>query len=324
MPFRLRALSCFVALLGVFIGRSSLAGPADEKALPADAKWYVHLDVEALRGTVLFQKALEFAKAQIPLEEQLGMLKQMIGVNPLTDISGITVYNNNFDKDVAAILIYAKVDQATLAGAVAQNPNYAETDYNKHKVLTWVDANDGKKKAGCFYKDGLIIMGDKSETVQMAVDVLDGTRPAGSALVKTPAKGSFLNASAHLGLAKDQVVSRMLSNTEAATATAGEVDGVFNVSVSLVAKTAEAAGQIRAMVDGTKAMIALGDSPSAAKLIQMVKVSTEGAKLVASFEHDSKDLIETLKKLGEEKKAKDVKNNQAPVTDPNKPAPGGL
>jgi len=315
-----------LALLTLCGARPALAAPAVAKHLPADTKWYIHLDAEAFRQTVLFQQVFDFAKVQLPLDEQLAALKQMIGVNPITDISGITIYNNSFDKDVAAILIYAKIDQGLLAGAVAQNPDYKEVDYNKHKLLTWTDANDGKKKAGCFYNADLILMADKPETVQLAIDVLDGVKPAGSALVKSPVKNSFLNASANLGLSNDQNASRLLSNTEAATASAGESNGVFNVTMNLVAKTAEQGAQIRQMVEGVKAMAALGaaETPTVGKLLQQVKVTADGPRLTAIFDHDSKDVIETLKKLDAEKKAKEAKAPQAPARDPNTPVPGGL
>ena len=54
---------------------------------------------------------LDAVKAQYPLEDTLDQLKAGIGVNPLTDVTGVTVYNTSFEKDVAAVIIYAKVDQ---------------------------------------------------------------------------------------------------------------------------------------------------------------------------------------------------------------------
>ncbi len=305
-----RLAGCAAVLAMTFAGTTALAGAANAKHLAADTKWYIHLDVEAAKETVLYTQMLDVAKQQFPLEETLAQLKAAIGVNPLTDISGITIYNNSFEKDVAAILIYAKVDQNMLANAVAQNPNYKETDYNKHKVMTWTDPNDGKTKTGSFYGDGLVIMADKVDTLKAAMDVLDGAKPAGSELVKTPAKGSFLNASAKLGEANDPNMSKLLSATDAATATISEVGGILNVSLNLTAKTPEQATQARTMLEGIKAMGQLGaaDVPTAAGLIRSVKLAVDGAKINISFEHDSKEIIQTLQKLDAEKKAKDARN----------------
>jgi len=46
---------------------------------------------------------LDVVRAQFPLEDTLDQVKQALGVNPLTDITAITVYNNSFQKDIAAV-----------------------------------------------------------------------------------------------------------------------------------------------------------------------------------------------------------------------------
>ena len=51
--------------------------------------------------------------------------------------SGATIYNNTFEKDVAGVIIYAKYDKTQLSTALAQSPNYAESDYGAHKIATW-------------------------------------------------------------------------------------------------------------------------------------------------------------------------------------------
>ena len=77
-------------------------------------------------------------------QEMATQLKATIGVNPLTDITAITIYNNSFEKDAAAIIAYAKVDGGLLNNVLAQNPDYKETPYGKHLLLAWTDNNDGK------------------------------------------------------------------------------------------------------------------------------------------------------------------------------------
>jgi hypothetical protein len=293
--------------------RPAYAGPANPRHDAADAKWNNHLDFEAAKQTALYAQVLDIVKAQFPLEETVAQLKQFIGVNPLTDITAVTIYNNSFEKDVAAVLIYAKVDRALLLQAIAQNPDYKEIEYGKHTINQWTDNNDGKTKVGSFHGDGLIVMGDKLETVKMALDVLDGAKPADSPLVKEPAKGAFLYASADLAQSDDKNVSQLLSNSEAATAYLGERDGNFVVSLNLAAKTPEQANQLKSVLDGVKAFGQLGarELPTAANLISKVQVAVDGNKVVASFTHDSKTLLQTLKKLDEENKAKQKKAQQA-------------
>jgi hypothetical protein len=302
-----------LALMVVAWPRPTLAEPANAKHIAADAKWYLHLDFEAAKQTAIYAQVLEIVKAQFPLEDTVAQLKQFIGVNPLTDITGVTVYNNSFEKDVAAVLIYAKVDRALLLQAIAQNPDYKEVEYGKHTLNQWTDNNDGKTKVGCFYGDGVIMMADKMDTLKMAVDVMDGSKPAGSVLLKEPAKGAFLYASADLAQSDDKNVSQLLSNSEAATAYVGERDGNFVVSLNLTAKTADQAAQLKSVLDGVKAFGQLGarELPTAANLISKVQIAVDGSKVIASFTHDSKTLLQTLQKLDEENKAKQKKAKQA-------------
>jgi hypothetical protein len=239
----------------------------------------------------------------------VGQLKAGIGVNPLTDITAVTVYNNSFEKDVAAVVIYAKIDTTQLNNALAQNPDYKETVYGKHLLLGWTDNNDGKPKTGCFYGDGIILMADKVETLKLAVDVIDGAKPAGSSLVRAQAKGVFLCAAADLAQTNDPNVSQLLSNSEAATASVAEVDGKLQITVNLTAKAPEQAAQIKKMLDGVAAFgqLATRELPSVAALLNQVSVTADGSKVIATFQHDSKTLLQTLQKIDQENKNKAAK-----------------
>ena len=299
-------LSLALFTLVSLLPHPTLAGGANAKHLPADARWYIHLDVEAARKTALYAQALDLVKAQFPLEEVAAQLKSQIGVNPLTDITAVTVYNNSFAKEVAAVVIYARVDAGLLNNAIAQNPGYKETAYGKHTLLEWTDNNDGKQKNGCFYGDGIVLMADKPDTLKLAVDTLDGAHPAGSALVKPAPPGAFLYGSADLAQSDDKNVSQLLSNSEAANAHVAEQDGNLVLTVNLTARTTEQAAQIKKMIDGVKAFgqLATRDFPTASSLIEKLQVVADGAKVTATFQHPSSTILQTLQKLDQEKKAK--------------------
>jgi hypothetical protein len=298
-------VTCLSLLMLTFV-RPALAGPVDPKHLAADTKWFIHLDFDAAKKTDVYAQALDAVKAQFPLESTLNQLKAGIGVNPLTDITGVTIYNTSFEKDVAALIVYAKVDQDMLQLAVSNNPDYKQVAYGKHTLHTWTDNNDGKTKTGCFYGDGMILMADKVETLKMALDVLDGTKTSGSALVKEPAAGAFLYGAADLALLDDKNVSQLLSNSEAATASISEAEGKVVVSVNLTAKNAATAAQLKKLLDGVQAfgVLQTRDLPTVSELIQSVDIANEGAKIVATFKHDSKTILQTLQKLDEENKEK--------------------
>ena len=305
----------FAAVLVVLLMVSGRAGadPVDAKNVAQDAKWYLHLDFAAAKGTVLYSTVLEAVRARFPLDDTLAQVKAFLGVDPLADITGVTVYNTSFEKDVAAVLLHGQITPGPIQAALSNNPDYKETAYNKHTILSWTDNNDGKHKTGCFYAPGLVVMADREETLRMAVDVLDGAKPGGSALVKGPAAaaGTFLYGSADLAASEDRKVGQLLSNTEAATASVGEVDGKATVTLRLTAKSAETAGQIMKMADGLIAFGTLAtsrDYPTAAGLLKEVRVTNDGTHITAMFTHDSKTVVETLKKLDAEKKGAAAKD----------------
>ena len=109
-------------------------------------------------------------------------------------------------------------------------------------------------------------------------------------------------------------MSQLLSNSDAANASAIETDGNVVLTVNLTAKTPEQAEQIKNMLGGLKAFVELAskETPTAATLVRQVQVTQDGAKIVAIFKHEAKTLLETLQKFDQENKAKAAKA-QAPA-----------
>ena len=301
---RMTAAACLMLLPALAVS----ADPVVAKHIAKDAKWYIHLDFAAAKQTVLYSSVLDAVRAHFPLDDTLAQIKQFLDVDPLTDISGATVYNTSFEKDVAAIILYAKVNPERFAQVLGQNPDFGQKTYNNHALLSWTDNNDGKHKNGCFYAPGVVLMADREETLKMAVDVMDGAKPAESPLAKRPeAAGAFLYASADLAQAPDQNVSQLLSNSEAATACLGETEGKLKLSVNITAKSPQTGAQLKKLLDGVKAfgeLAASRDMPTAAALLQQVELTADGTHLSASFSHDSKTLLQTIQKLDAEHKAK--------------------
>src|SRR5258706_15012782 len=104
----MRHLIACIALL--LLAPLASAGPVNSKHVPADAKWYLHLDLEAAKETALFNQVLDAVKLQFPIEEVVAQLKAGIGGKPLTDTTAVTVYNHSFEHDVAAVVIYAQIE----------------------------------------------------------------------------------------------------------------------------------------------------------------------------------------------------------------------
>ena len=311
---RLFALLFASLMLVASPARQALAAGVNAKHVASDAKWYVHLDADAARQSTLYTAVLDSLRAQFPIDDAVAQIKQVIGVDLLKDISGVTIYNTSFEKDVAAVLVYAKVDKTLLTQAIASNPNHKDETYGKHLIHIWTDDNDGKTKTAAFWGDEVVVMGDKSATLKAALDVLDDQKKGGSELIKEQKKGTFAYAAAHLSQSPDQNVSQLLSNTEAVQASAGESDGNLLVNLNLTAKTADQASQLMKILEGVKAFADFGmkDTPVTQGLIRKVKVAADGAKISLSFSNEAKSLLEVLQKVDQEHKAKAAKEAAKP------------
>src|SRR5688572_16390201 len=109
------------ATLAVVVGAlfEAAAGPLKIENVASDAKWVVHLDVEALRESKLGSHLISnFLQPKI---DETGFLKKANLSIHLTNISSVTAYGPNFEKDGEGVLLLktsadVKKDLDTLVG----------------------------------------------------------------------------------------------------------------------------------------------------------------------------------------------------------------
>ena len=272
------------------------AGP-NPKHVAADAKWYLHLDLEALRTTELYKLVRAEVEKQFNLEEALAAIKQAAGVDPLNDIQGVTLYNTTHEQNVGGAIFYANIDQELLLKALSQNPTYGQQKYGEYTVHTWQDK--GKTPAGVFYKEGVVVVGDKIETLKVLIDVLDGKKAGGSELVKERPGTFMLGAAKGLAELADRPNAKFLANAESMELAMSEKAGKLAGSLAMTMVSAERAAQVKNMAEGVKSWVAF--NPDAPKevidMVGKITLSVDGARVVAAFEQNSADFLKQLKNL---------------------------
>src|SRR5688500_16442475 len=119
------AASASAALLAT-AAISAIAGQLDQSKVPSDAKWVVHVDFDAFRksgvGNHFVTKFLEPKISENDLFK-----KANLSIN-LTNISGLTAYGPNFEKDGDGVLLLSttadvKKDMDTLVGMASLSGN---------------------------------------------------------------------------------------------------------------------------------------------------------------------------------------------------------
>lgn len=250
-------------LLG--LGTPAGAAPLDRRQVATDAKWLVHLDFDAMRAAKTAQgiqeKWLSGAVARRRLEE----VQRTIGMDPLRDLRSITLYGTRFTRSTGVVLVRAKMDRQRLLGLLKHEPSHRITSYGDYELHRWTQ-NKGKQDehtvTGCFHGAETLVLGRVAAEVKTALDVLDAKVPhlteANSLLSEQAPEGTVLQARA-AGLAEADlpVQSPISRQIDGLSLVVGEHEGEVFALARLVAKTNEAAGQIRSVLEGFLALARL-------------------------------------------------------------------
>ena len=210
------------ALLLLSLLASSLlqAGQFDHTRVPANAEWYLHLDLEQLReskfGDVVIR---EVSKNH---QDGIAKIEGLFKLNPLEDLHDVTLFGDG-KQDHAAILIKGEMDRAYLEKTIVNADDYRVKAHGDIVIHTWMDDSGTKRQNAAFYGPDLLIFSDKGNLVKLALDTLSKTKPH-LAKDENVFEGEFLHAHANIqkiALADDDG-SRLVRKAEQVTITLQE------------------------------------------------------------------------------------------------------
>ncbi len=249
-----------VVVLGVttFVRAAALDG----KRVPEDAKWLVHVDMDAIRGSKTWKNVVEGL-----LEKNAGFQTAVQNVQLFTgfrfpqDLHDVTLYGQAFSEEAGVVVIHVTVDSSALLSQLALAPGYECFKHGEHEVHAWQDK--GKQLYGSFQSKSVAVIGRSRENVEKAIDVLDGRSAAvkaGAGLAEG-AKGAVLAYVGGSGLAElqklQQAKTPLLNEAELAWVSIGEQEESVVVRAAVGTKTSQTAQQMKALLDGLKAMVSL-------------------------------------------------------------------
>ncbi|MCL4190817.1 MAG: hypothetical protein KJZ87_03660, partial [Thermoguttaceae bacterium] len=97
------------------IAAFSWAAPLDPKVVSGEAKWVVHLDVDAMRDSSLVRTAYQEFVDKCPLAKvalpALDAARAQIGFDPRTDLHGLTLYGSQVGKEEGVLIVFADANQ---------------------------------------------------------------------------------------------------------------------------------------------------------------------------------------------------------------------
>ncbi len=172
-------LGLVMAVVLGFVG-TLRAAPVDLKQVDGNAKWVVHVDLDAGRGSTVLMNAYQFLLEKHPEAEIILAKVREDGKFDPGDLHGITFYGDQFQKEQGVAIVNAKVDEQVLLEKVKNALDHRVSTYGKHELHTWTHAKGSRHErsmTGTFFKPDLLVFGSSADQVMAALDVLDGTKP---------------------------------------------------------------------------------------------------------------------------------------------------
>jgi len=293
------------------------AAPVDLRGVSADAKWLVHVDVDAVKASQFVERAGREVVNKWPRAKQaVTLVRDRIGMDPTKDLQGVTFYGDQIKKRTGVVLVHASLDQDRLLEKLEAAPDYRTSSYGSHTLHTWTHDKGTRREAtvtGCFAGTSLLVLGPSAANVMAALDVLDGKLPnlAGgdSSLAAPVPKGTaVLIRAVDLDQTQLPVKSPLVKQSKALSLVVGENEGTVFAKGTLVAASSEIAERMTKVAEGLLAMATLqaADQPEAIDAINAIQISTQGATVTVAAEASADELwqcAEKIRRLIEAKRA---------------------
>jgi len=294
----------------VFLGMtgSVQAEPLDLKHVAADAQWLGHVDVDAMRDSIIVQNAYKkHMEKDKGAKARLAFVEQVTGMNPTTDLHGITFYGKELGKHTGVMIAHAKVDQKRMAAAAQAVPGHKSEEHGSHKILSWTHKSPRGERtvATAFHGDEQIVIASSVDQLKEALEVIAGEAPsvANDAPLagKSPAGTTLLMRVEGVAKADLPVKCRVAKQTEAFRFVTGEHDGKSFYRARAEMTNEDIAQQLQDVVKGARAMglIHFGDNELGNTLVDALKVNVRGNDLVVLWSAPATDVWKSMEVLAE-------------------------
>lgn len=232
----------------------ALAASAAER-IPADCRWVLQMDVQALTGT---QAGTWLARQMTrqPLAARLQMLEAISGLQPKRDLSLVTICGADGNDATGLVFVRGRFDAAKLESIALAADGHQGIAVGQRTIHVWQDK--GKPAAGCLAAADLLILGKSPERIREAIALLDDpSRPAAAIAVPADWQSAALvfGAADRIdALISDKPASAMLGNVRSCAARITE-QGADMVLEARAAAASESAAQ--QLVDAGRGLSAI-------------------------------------------------------------------
>jgi len=284
-------------------GLSLQASPLPKAQVAGDSKWVIHLDMEQFAPSQTCRLMMNGGKGAKSFQTMLNHYRSLLGVDPLKDISGLTLYGREVTGNRGTALINGALDAQAITRQFSTYPQYTTKTYGKMNLQTWTDKTTNRPLWACFYTTRLLILGSDESSILNATATLGGSKPSlatGKSVflpMQTVRDGSFFTAvtKGYAGSDADPLKAMILKNTDAATLQLSENKGIVDGKVQLKAVSSDSALQIHQVLNGLMVAANLSDNTSPlAKLAGMSEISRDDRNILLKVHCPAADAADIL------------------------------
>jgi hypothetical protein len=289
------------------LGFSAQAGVLQRSVIPADAVWWLHLDLAQAKNTELGRFVLGQLE-QPEAQAKFAAFQAIFNFDPRHTLTGCTLYGRSQSPKDAVLLLQGGFDTERLATLARAGQDYQSHSHRLYEVHSWIDRNRPAQAGiqprsyGAIHPGGLVVLGQNAQRLGEALDVIDGFIPS----LETsdafrqwagPTDTAFLLAAARRvdGLTSDPRAAFLRHCAQVSMAT-GETGDVLFAETSLVMNDEPTAQSVFAIVQGLKALTSLRtDDPNAVKLAQATSLAQDGAQVSIKLRLASAEVVQALR-----------------------------
>jgi hypothetical protein len=292
------------------------AAPLAPEHVDAGAKWYGHTDLDAVRALPIVRESIDKITANTNKAAHIAEVAAKLGIDPLRDIKGVTLYSTQYKEGDGVALVYVREADSTKleAALAAKHPDATSEAYGDRTLHTWTASGchgQSRQVTGTIARSDLIIFAADAAEVRAALDVVDNKTAglnADSPLVKSQA-GNVLFSGRALSVPEEfRKTARCaaIRLLQAADVLWTEKDGQITGQYQLTMDTAEQAAASKGLLESFKAMalVRMGDLPAAKLVIDGINITADGATLSVTWNGTSADIQAGIRAVHEREAAR--------------------
>jgi hypothetical protein len=127
--------------LALLLPLAASASPPKAAHLPEDAKWVVHLDLEALSQANVVQEARDERPQMAQLIRRWFLGRY--GVDPREDLDSLTMFSDTYEEHTGTMVLKAKYDQERVRTTLEQRPDVRRESWENHTIYTLAGGQPG-------------------------------------------------------------------------------------------------------------------------------------------------------------------------------------